>query len=368
MGHDTDVFIVGGGPAGLATAIAARRLGLQVIVADGRKPPIDKTCGEGLLPDAVLALRSLGVVLGTTDGHVLRGIRFEDGGSSVSAEFRGAVGLGVRRAVLHQRMVERAEESGVSFEWNMPVTGLWEGGAVAHGWKIRARWVIGADGVASKVKRWAELESVTLPKSRFACRQHYRARAWSDFVEVHWDQDAQAYVTPVGPEEICVAVISRKPNVRVSGALKRFPKLARKLEGAPPASCDRGATTRMCGLRRVSSRNVALVGDASGSVDAITGEGLALGFRQAAILAGALKAGNLRPYEKEHRRLLRRPRFMADVLLLLGRRSSLRRRTFRALQAAPHIFERMVAYHMGETRPLELVLTGAQFGWQFLNA
>ena len=55
-----DVFIVGGGPAGLATAIAARRRGLSVVVADGAVFPIDKPCGEGLMPDGVAALHQLG--------------------------------------------------------------------------------------------------------------------------------------------------------------------------------------------------------------------------------------------------------------------------------------------------------------------
>ena len=58
-----DVFVVGGGPAGLATAIAARRRGLSVMVADGAIPPIDKSCGEGLMPDGVEALHALGITV-----------------------------------------------------------------------------------------------------------------------------------------------------------------------------------------------------------------------------------------------------------------------------------------------------------------
>jgi menaquinone-9 beta-reductase len=46
MGFATDVFVIGGGPAGLAAAIAARAKGLRVTVADGGVPPIDKPCGE----------------------------------------------------------------------------------------------------------------------------------------------------------------------------------------------------------------------------------------------------------------------------------------------------------------------------------
>ena len=63
MFNSTDVFIVGGGPAGLAAAIAARQRGLRVVVADGGHAPIDKACGEGLMPDALAELERLGIQL-----------------------------------------------------------------------------------------------------------------------------------------------------------------------------------------------------------------------------------------------------------------------------------------------------------------
>jgi flavin-dependent dehydrogenase len=54
------VFVIGGGPAGLAAAIAARQRGFAVAVADGLEPPVDKACGEGLMPDTLRVLRELG--------------------------------------------------------------------------------------------------------------------------------------------------------------------------------------------------------------------------------------------------------------------------------------------------------------------
>jgi menaquinone-9 beta-reductase len=373
MGHDTDVFVVGGGPAGLAAAIAARAKGFSVIVADGGRPPITKACGEGLLPDTLAALRKLGIFLGPSDGSVLRGIRFDDGRSAVNAEFRSAFGLGVRREVLHQRMVERAQACGVTFAWNTPVSGLWKEGVLVGanhancGNTVKARWVVGADGSRSRVRRWAGLESVRLRPGRFARRQHFRARPWSDFTEVHWQEDAQAYVTPVSPCEICVAFITNRPDLR-GHTLQRFPALAARLGDAPLAGPERGAMTRTSALARVSRGNIVLIGDASGTVDAITGEGLSLGFRQSLALAEGLVSGNLRQYEREHRRVLRRPRFMAALLLFLSRSYGIRRRTLQVMHAAPHIFDCLLAYHVGETRPLELAATGAQFGWRFLTA
>jgi len=110
----TDVFIIGGGPAGLAAAIAARERGFDVVVADGAEPPIDKACGEGLLPDAVEVLARLGVEIPSSDRFALQGIRFLDAELTVDAHFPAGQGIGVRRAILHERMVERARKVGVT--------------------------------------------------------------------------------------------------------------------------------------------------------------------------------------------------------------------------------------------------------------
>ncbi|MGB7284169.1 MAG: NAD(P)/FAD-dependent oxidoreductase [Candidatus Acidiferrum sp.] len=368
MALDADVLIVGGGPAGLAAAIACRARGFRVLAVDGGKPPITKACGEGLLPDAVAALGELGVVLREADGFALRGIRFEDAGRSVSACFPGRNGIGVRRETLHERMIERARDCGASLMWNTPVTGLREEGVVAGANKIRARWVIGADGSRSRVRRWSGMESFRLPASRFAVRRHYRVEPWTDFTEVHWGKAVQAYVTPVSAQEICVVQISNEPNSRFDGNLGGFCKLIDRLRGAEQASTERGAVTSMFELKHVVRGNVALIGDASGSVDAITGEGLSLSFRQAIVLAGALATGDLKRYQEAHRRLFQRPRHVGNLLLFLGRQDALRKRTVRALEAAPRLFERMLAYHLGDTRPLQLAASGAHFGWRFLTA
>src|SRR5712691_9627092 len=124
MREGVGVLVIGGGPAGLAAAIAARMKGFEVAVADSAKPPIDKACGEGLMPGTLVALRELGVEICPGDGQVFRGIRFVDSASTVEANFSGASGFGMRRTILHQKMVERAEVCGVTLLWNTPVAGL----------------------------------------------------------------------------------------------------------------------------------------------------------------------------------------------------------------------------------------------------
>src|SRR5271170_1110810 len=107
--HSTDVFVIGGGPAGLAAAIAARQQGLRVMVADGAKPPIDKACGEALMPDAIAALEQLGVALPVAEACPIRGVRFLGSGLSAEANFpAGGYGLSIRRTTLHRIMTERA--------------------------------------------------------------------------------------------------------------------------------------------------------------------------------------------------------------------------------------------------------------------
>ena len=70
-----EVVIVGGGPVGLATAIGLRTEGFDVLVVDRARPPIDKACGEGLMPDGVEELRRLGIRLAEIEHEPLRGIR-----------------------------------------------------------------------------------------------------------------------------------------------------------------------------------------------------------------------------------------------------------------------------------------------------
>src|SRR3982751_6122901 len=123
---ETDVAIVGGGPAGLAAAIAARAHGLSVVLFEAGRPPIDKPCGEGLMPDGLAALAELGVRIGPEHGYAFRGIRFANGPSSVQAAFPFGAALGIRRTVLHSILCERAEASGVDLRWGTPVTEISE--------------------------------------------------------------------------------------------------------------------------------------------------------------------------------------------------------------------------------------------------
>jgi flavin-dependent dehydrogenase len=354
----TEVFVIGGGPVGLAAALAARSKGFSVTVADAREPPIDKACGEGVLPDGVAAAARLGVQLADVDSFGFRGIRFHGEGVSVTADFPNGPGRGIRRTALHRALVAQAEHCGVELRWGCSISGL-EG--------IDARWIVGADGTGSRVRKWTGLEALRRDTKRYGFRRHFKREPWTEYVEIYWGDGCQIYITPVAPDEVGVALLSRDPKLRVGDALAQFPVLTAKLDGAPESSNERGALTGSKRLRRVARGNVALIGDASGSVDAISGEGLCLGFHQALALADAMERRNLNLYEFAHRRLAARPRFMADFMLTMDRWQWLRKRALPALASHPELFGGLLAMHVGAGRKTDFAADCVALGWRMLT-
>jgi flavin-dependent dehydrogenase len=304
-----DILVAGGGPAGLAAAIRAAGAGLEAVVIEPRPAPVDKACGEGIMPSGVAALRALGV---SPAGSELRGIRYIDGARRAEATFRDRTGLGVRRTELHAALNRRAGELGVRV-----VTGRvgevrqGPGSVTAAG--LTARWLIAADGLHSPSRRALGLDRPCAAPRRYGLRRHYRAAPWTDFVEVHWSRHGEAYVTPVGEGLVGVAVLShhRRPHDQ---HLAAFPGLARTLQGLE-AGPVRGAGP----LRRIASApgagRVLLVGDAAGYVDALTGEGIALATATASAAVDCLLAGRPELYPARWRQLTRRHRLLTQALL-----------------------------------------------------
>jgi flavin-dependent dehydrogenase len=223
------------------------------------------------------------------------------------------------------------------------------------GGAVKCRWVVGADGENSRVRQWAGLESTRSASLRYGFRRHYRITPWTDCVEIYWGAGCQIYVTPIGREEICTAVISRDSHLRLDDVLPMFPELSRRLQGAPETTAERGAVSATRRLARVYRGRVVLVGDASGSVDAITGEGLRLGFEQAPALAAALADGDLSTYAAAHRQLARRPALMGALMLSMDRSAWLRRRALRALSSEPGIFASQLAMHVGAATTADFI-------------
>jgi len=350
-----DVLVVGGGPAGLAAGIALRQRGLDVVVADALLPPIDKACGEGLMPDSRRELAALGVELNS--GREFSGIHFANRTRGredlVTAEFPIGRGIGIRRVDLHRCLISRAEELGVRLQWGSRVD--LSGPQVTVGGEVYAyRYLVGADGERSRVRRWAGLESGLLWSERLAFRRHYQIAPWSDHVEVHWCDAGQAYVTPVAENEVCVAAVTRQWALNFDRVLKGLPYLETKLRGLPAVGRDRGSVTITRKLKRVARENIALIGDASGSADAITGQGLASAFREARLLADALSRDCIADYEAGHGNILRLPQTTATAMLLMDRWPRLRNRVMRVFAGRPDLFAKLLTMHSREERPSRL--------------
>jgi 2-polyprenyl-6-methoxyphenol hydroxylase-like FAD-dependent oxidoreductase len=366
MCASTDVFVIGGGPAGLAAAIAARQQGLTVWLADSASPGADKACGEGVLPEGLEALQRLRIEIPPSGAQPFLGIRFLERGVSAEARFSRGLGRGIRRTALHSLLAERAGACGVKLLWNTPVTGIAAEGVILRSGLVPARWIIGADGGQSRVRRWIGLESRMPPAHRYGVRRHFRARPWSDVVEVYWSDHSQFYVSPTAEDEVCVVLISREQGLRIETALAEFPELAVHLAAAEPASASRGSLTATQRLRCIYSGHVALTGDASGGVDAISGQGLTLAFLQAEALAAAISAENLELYQAAHRRIMRRPALVSRLLLALDGRPRLRRRVLRILAEEPRMFARLLATHAGTASAAQSALGGLRLGWRLV--
>jgi flavin-dependent dehydrogenase len=385
-----DVAVVGGGPAGLAVAIEAASRGLEVVVLEGSPSPPDKACGEGLMPPGVRALARL-VDLGRLspdDVSPFHGIRYvQEDGTTVEGRFPRGAGLGIRRTALVLALAARARELGARIRGGAVFRGmerLPHGVRVAlDGEALDARILVGADGIASPVRAAAGLEGAPAG-GRFGLRQHFARRPWSDLVEVHWGDGADAYVTPAGRERVNVAFQwdpRSSPGARsFASLLDRFPVLRERLDGAPADSSPRGLGPLARRARACVAGRVVLVGDAAGFVDGIAGEGVALAFRCAEALGAALPRAlargatraSLSPYERTFHREYGRYAFVTGGLLAIAGRPALRRVVLRGLARCPRLFQALLGrvaasggppFSARTPAPSESTATSSPGGW-----
>ncbi|MDP9394415.1 MAG: NAD(P)/FAD-dependent oxidoreductase [Actinomycetota bacterium] len=335
-----DLLVAGAGPVGLAVAIEAASAGLDVVVADPRAGGSrDKACGEGLMPSTVAALRRLGV---DPPGVPIVGIRYVGADRVAEALFSSGAGRGVRRTVLVDALEARARSLGVDIVARAVAgVGQLDGEVQAAG--VRARYLAVADGLHSPLRRELGLNSTATAfrGRRVGLRRHFRVAPWSSHVEVHWSADAEAYVTPVSADTVGVAILCRG-GAPYDVWLDAFPELRERLRSAQPVTAVRGAgPLRQRSRRRVHGRAM-LVGDAAGYVDALTGEGIAVGLAGAQALVRCVTSNRASAYEAAWRRSSLRARLLTAALLWASQQPAARRRLVCSAAACPPAFRAAV--------------------------
>ncbi|WCD90444.1 3-hydroxybenzoate 6-hydroxylase 1 [Streptomyces xanthophaeus] len=335
-----DLLVAGGGPAGLATAIHAALAGLEAVVVEPRPTPIDKACGEGLMPGAAHRLRELGVPV---NGQPFDGIRYVDAVSGRHADglFRHGPGLGVRRTDLQAALAARAAQLGVRVVARR-VEAVDQDGHGVRAAGLTARYLVAADGLHSPVRRSLGLTVPPVPgrPARYGLRRHYAVRPWTDLVEVHWSAGCEAYVTPLAPDRIGVALLtSRQAPFDVQ--LADFPLLSARLPLGAGTAVRGAGPLRQEARVRVAGR-VLFVGDAAGYVDALTGEGLTLAVTAAGELVRCVRQGRPQEYERAWRELSRSYRTLTASLLWARHRPALAQRIVPLATRLPRVFTRAV--------------------------
>ena len=282
---DCDVLVAGGGPAGLAIAIAARMNGLSAIVIERQPSPPDKACGECLMPAGGISAQPAG----RAGFNRSRPSRF-DRRHSIQTR-RRCVGRGP--TTITGRTGRQENRADCSDDASSAPTR--RGNSPAHQrtrlscpagpcacrngcGPVRARFLAAADGLHSRLRSMAGLQATSSGPRRFGIRQHFRVKPWCRYVEIHFTDGVEAYVTPVGPLRVGVAFLWDDARVARQGAsidklFERFPSISVRLAGAEVDSRPRGAGPMARTARSRIADRFALVGDAAGYIDAITGEG-----------------------------------------------------------------------------------------------
>ncbi len=373
---DADVAIVGGGPVGSALALMLSRAGRRSILVERARFPRDKACGEGLMPAGVHLLEAVGVSLSRfpeVSGVSYRlpsSTRPANGERTVSVRggFRRGRGRGVRRTAFDALLAETAATaSEVETRFGCQATGIEarRDAVTVHTTEgaIWARYAVGADGLRSQVAKWMGWAATPRAPHRYALVGHLVAPEHGvDEILVTLLESCEVYTAPSGPDELLVALLASKDELRFSGRPASDIYDSAVARAHPEfAGCVRG------GLRgvgpfwtrppAVAEGRVFLVGDAAGFLDPLTGDGITAGLTAARKLADLLIEADPaadRAYRIWEAGRWRRRLLLARLALSLTGSSKRARRAMNGLARHPSALDRLLEVNEGSRSPLAL--------------
>jgi flavin-dependent dehydrogenase len=373
---ETDAVVVGAGPSGALTALLLARRGHEVVLVDRARFPRDKACGEGLMPPGVAALRRAGLheSILATGARPLLGVTYRQAGSDARVHLPfpappdggPSAGLGIRRTSFDAVLVEAVRrEPLASVREQERTTGLLRDasgivvGVTTTAGDIRARVVVGADGLHSQVRAWSGLRVRPRAPMRYGLAGHWRVDTRDrDAVTVTLAGSHEWYEAPVAPDLLLVSILTHRSHPAMTA--RTYAGAARRsvagLAGAELVSGPLGAAHFHQRVRAVADGRVFLVGDASGYDDPTTGDGIAIGMLLAERLAehtSDLLGGRISRdtaaarYATDHADLVRERRRLTRLALFLARSPSLTRRALARATTDPRALGRLIAINCG---------------------
>lgn len=368
------IVIVGAGPAGSAVASLLAERGAPVVLFDSARFPRRKACAEYISPGGVAILQSLG--LGHSGrGRLLRGMEIQaPSGARHLVEYHDARGvaqhgLSIARLELDVALVENARRRGATVREGCRVVdvssenGRVTGVKLANGEHVRARLVIGADGMHSVVARAAGPPRRVRWPRRLGLATHYHGVHWPEAFGQLWvGRRGYLGVAPVDDDgSISVGLVGPlgRSGARFDAALAEYPALAERLARGRRDEPILGIGPLARRVRACQGPGYLLVGDAAGFFDPFTGEGIYRALRGAQ-LAAASAAGNL-DYARLRQRAFAAKERLTAVIQVFVQVPALMDLAVRRLQQRPALAQQL-GNVLGDLEPARMSLV-----WQLLR-
>ena len=393
---DYDIVIVGAGVAGAASAIILGQEGYRILLLDRAVFPRHKTCGEGIMPEGVRILESLGVLPEILDegGIPVRGLRFRSqAGVWAEAEFPPLAGepaysIVIRRYELDHLLVQKARVvSNVTVREGFTVTeALFEGGVVRgitghtvgqpdRHETLRAPLTLGTDGMHSRFHNRYGIVKKVRPRERWGISGHLQGvEDLLPFIEVLFEEDHEIYLAPFTEDLTLVAILLEKKGMAAFRGnlarayhefLKSAPGLGHRIrdsEVVPPVG-GRGPLGYT--VDPIYLPGLLLLGDSAGFLDPITGEGMTLALKSVEVAVPVIKrafdTGDFGPdvlgaYASERARVIADVFKLTNLMLDVSRSRLLTNQAIRRLSADPKLFQKLVGIVAGTNRYSDFTL------------